>query len=78
MGRGRRSREAGGRMEEGAGSSELGGGSLCDTVQAHRSVGSGSPCRRPGCVFSIYFLTRSVLSLKFALARPCVNIKYSF
>ena len=28
-------------------------------IQAHRSVGSVSPCRRPGCVFSIYFLTRS-------------------
>ena len=48
-------------------------------IQAHRSVGSGSPCRRPACVFSIYFLvTRSVLSLKFALTMPCVNIEYSF
>ena len=61
-------------MEEGAGSRVEG----VFVIQAHRSVGSGSPCRRPGCVFSIYFLTRSVLSLKFALTMPCVNIKFSF
>ena len=73
-GTGRRSREAGGRKEQGAGNRVEG----VFVIQAHHSVGSGSPCRRPACVFSIYFLTRSVLSLKFALTMPCVNIKYSF
>ena len=87
--RGERNQGGGGRREEGGGvgrrergwRKEQGAGNRVEgvfVIQAHRSIGSGSPCRRPACVFSIYFLTRSVLSQKFALTMPCVNIKYSF
>ena len=47
-------------------------------IQAHSSAGSESPCGRPGRVSSIYFLTRPVFSLKFALTMLCVTIKFSF
>ena len=74
--------EGGGIREERGRRKEQGAGSRVQeevfVIQAHRSVGSGSPCRSPGCVFSIYFLTGSVLSLRFALTMPCVNIKFSF
>ena len=47
-------------------------------IKAHSSAGSESPCGRRGHVSSIYFLTRPVFSLKFALTRLCVTIKFSF
>ena len=73
---GGRREEEGGRMEEGAGSREQGGGSLCDTGSSLCRFWESVPKAR--LCFSIYFLTRSVSSLKFALTMPCVNIKFSF